>query len=131
MNPPIPLVMRIVIIVDWRMEYFWCFIGAKDSHPKLNWMAIYSQFSLALEGWRGHWLEQGISKLSLDKRNKFKEGHGGVPRERFFLVCVWGEERKRRRKCEEGVSSYVWKGVHGKGVCKNQAWKEVVCSKCL
>ncbi len=21
-------------------------------------------------------------------------------------------------KCEEGFSSYVWKGVHGKGVCK-------------
>jgi len=50
MNPPIPLVMKIVIIVDWRMEYFQCFIGAKDFHPKLNWMAIYSQFSLALEG---------------------------------------------------------------------------------
>ncbi len=31
-------------------------------------------------------------------------------------------------KCEEGSSSYVWRGVHGKGVCKNQAWKEVVCS---
>ncbi len=43
---------------------------------------------------------------------------------------VWGEEKKRRR-CEEGVSSYVWTGVHGKGVCKNQARKEVVCSKCL
>jgi hypothetical protein len=22
MNPPIPLVMRIVILFDWRMEYF-------------------------------------------------------------------------------------------------------------
>ncbi len=74
-------------------------------------------------------MEQGISKLSLDKGNKLKEGHGGLPREGFF-VCVWGEE-KERKKCEEGVSSYVWRGVHGKGVCKNQAWKEVVCSKCL
>jgi hypothetical protein len=34
-------------------------------------------------------------------------------------------------KCEEGFSSYVWRGVHGEGVCKNQAWKEVVCSKYL
>ncbi len=40
MNPPIPLVMRIVILFDWRMEYFLCFIGPKNSHPKLNWMAI-------------------------------------------------------------------------------------------
>jgi hypothetical protein len=45
--------------------------------------------------------------------------------------CVCGEEKKRRMKCEEGFSSYVWRGVHGKGVCKNQAWKEVVCSKYL
>jgi hypothetical protein len=49
--------------------------------------------------------------------------------EDFFFVC--GEEKKRRMKCEEGFSSYVWRGVHGKGVCKNQAWKEVVCSKYL
>jgi hypothetical protein len=59
-------------------------------------------------------LEQGISKLSLDKGNKLKEGHGNLPRERFFLVC--GEEKKRRMKCEEGFSFYVWRGVHGK-VC--------------
>jgi hypothetical protein len=47
------------------------------------------------------------------------------------FVCVCGEEKKRRMKCEEGFSSYVWRGVHGKAVCKNQAWKEVVCSKYL
>ncbi len=34
MNPPIPLVMRIVILFDWRMEYFLCLIGPKNSHPK-------------------------------------------------------------------------------------------------
>jgi hypothetical protein len=38
-------------------------------------------------------------KISLDKGNKLKEGHGGLPRERG--VCVCGKERKRRRKCEE------------------------------
>jgi hypothetical protein len=47
MNPPIPLVMRIVILSDWRMEYLLCFIGLKNSHHKPNWMAIYLQFSLA------------------------------------------------------------------------------------
>jgi hypothetical protein len=62
-------------------------------------------------------LEQGISKLSLDKGNKLKEGHGGLPRERVSCVCE--KEKKKRMKCEEGFSSYVWKGVHGKGVCKN------------
>jgi hypothetical protein len=46
-------------------------------------------------------------------------------------LCVCGKEKKRRMKCEEGSSSYVWRGVHGKGVCNNQAWKEVVCNKYL
>jgi len=129
MNPPIPLVKRIVILFDWRMEYFLCFIGPKNFHPKLNWMAIYSQFSLALEGWGGHWLEQRISKFSLDKGNKLKEGHGGLPRERVLCVC-----RKERKKEEEVwgriFSSYVWRGVHGKGVCKNHGKKLCVTSTC-
>jgi hypothetical protein len=46
--------------------------------------------------------------------------------EDFF--CVYGKKKKKKmKKCEDGFfSSYVWKGVHGIGVCKNQAWKEVV-----
>jgi len=43
-------------------------------------------------------LEQRISKLSLDKGNKLKEGHGSLPKER--VLCVCGKEIKRR-KCEE------------------------------
>jgi len=46
-------------------------------------------------------LEQRISKLSLDKGNKLKEGHEGLPREKVLCVCE--KERKRRRKCEEEV----------------------------
>jgi hypothetical protein len=45
LDPPIPLVMKIVILFDWRMEYLLCFIGPKDSHPKFIF-----KFSLALEG---------------------------------------------------------------------------------
>ncbi len=47
-----------------------------------------------------------------------------------IFVCMW-RKKKKEKVCEEGFSSYVWRGVHGKGVCKNQAWKEVVCSKYL
>jgi len=43
-------------------------------------------------------LEQRISKLSLDKGNKLKEGHGGLPREN--VLCVCGKEKKKRGKCE-------------------------------
>jgi hypothetical protein len=46
MNPPIPLIMRIVILFDWRMEYFLYFIGPKNSHPKINWNEYHFQFSL-------------------------------------------------------------------------------------
>ncbi len=74
-------------------------------------------------------MEQRISKLSLDKENKLKEGHGSLLKGKIFCVC--GKEKKRRMKCEEFFSFYVWRGGHGKGVCKNQAWKEVVCSKYL
>jgi hypothetical protein len=53
-SPPIPLIMKIVIIFDWRMEYFLCFIGPKNSHLKINWRVDHSQFSLVLEGSGGH-----------------------------------------------------------------------------
>jgi hypothetical protein len=49
----------------------------------------------------------------LDKGNKLKECHGGLPKERGLLV--YGKRKKRRRKCEEFFN-----------VCKNQAWEECV-----
>ncbi len=59
-----------------------------------------------------------ISRLSLDKGNKLKGGHGGSPRE---MYCVYvRKERKRMMKCEEVLNSYVWRNAHGKGVCKDQ-----------
>jgi len=50
MGLPILLVMRIVILFDWTMEFFLCFIRPKNSHSKINWKENHSQFSLALEG---------------------------------------------------------------------------------
>jgi hypothetical protein len=37
MSPPIPLVMRIIILFYWRMELSSGFIGHKDSHPHFHW----------------------------------------------------------------------------------------------
>ncbi len=74
-------------------------------------------------------MEQGILKLSLDKGNKLKEGHGGLPRKR--ILCVCGEEKKRRMKCEEGFSSYVWRGVHAKGCVRIKHGRKLcVASTC-
>ncbi len=47
-------------------------------------------------------------KLSLDKGNKLKESHGGVPRKKN-IVCMKEGRGKRRMKCEKVVSSCVWK----------------------
>jgi len=93
MNPPIPLVMRIVILFDWRMEFSLCLIGPKNSYPKLNWMAIYSQFSLALERGGGHRLEQRISSFH------------------------WTRETSSRKvmKAYQGRRYYVYVGRKGRG----------------
>ncbi len=37
MSPPFPLVMRIIILFDWRMELSSWFIVHKDSHPHFHW----------------------------------------------------------------------------------------------
>jgi hypothetical protein len=34
------------------------------------------------------------------------------------IVCMW-EEKKEEDLCEEVLSSYVWRGAHRKGVCKD------------
>jgi hypothetical protein len=36
-SPPISLVMRIIILFDWKMELPSCFIGHKDSHSHFHW----------------------------------------------------------------------------------------------
>jgi hypothetical protein len=72
-----------------------------------------------------------VSKLSLDKGNKLKEGHGGLPRK---ALCVLGEKEKKKEKEEENevgerLLVLVCGGVHGKVMEKNETWNGVVCSK--
>ncbi len=100
MNPPIPLVMRIVMLVDWRMEYFLCLIGPKNFHPKPNWMAIYFQFSLVQEWMRRPSIGARDFEAFIRQGEQAQGGHEGLLRKRFS-VCGWEEEKERRRKCEE------------------------------
>jgi hypothetical protein len=58
-----------------------------------------------------------ISKLSLVKGNKLKEGHGGSPRK--VALCVYGKKKKGRRKCEEFLVLMCARIKHGKNVCRN------------
>ncbi len=92
MNPPIPLVMGIVTLIDWRMKYFLCFIGPKDFHPKLNWMTIHFQILIGplkdeeaidwCKGFRGfHWT-RGTSSREVMEAHK-RRGH-----------CVYGKKQE-------------------------------------
>jgi hypothetical protein len=69
-----------------------------------------------------------ISKLSLDKRNKLKEGHGGSPRKRALCVC--GKERKRRMKGEEIFVLMCGEVLKG-SMCVRIKHERNLCSKCL
>ncbi len=46
-----------------------------------------------------------------------------LAKKRTYCVCEEGKKRKKRKEneCEEDwfFSSYVWRGVHGKCVCKD------------
>ncbi len=97
MDLQIPLAMRIIILLDWRMESLLCFIGPKDSHPNFNWMTIHSQNLIwplkdeeAID-----WCKR-ISKLSLDKGNKLK-GSWRLTKEEG-IRCM-----EKKRKEEEEV----------------------------
>jgi hypothetical protein len=66
----------------------------------IGWPFIL-KFSLALKDEEAiDWCKR-ISKLSLDKGNKLKEGHEGLPRKKTLCVCE-ERRRKRRMKCEKG-----------------------------
>jgi hypothetical protein len=60
----------------------------------------------------------------LDKGNKFKEGHGGLPRER--VLCVCGKERKRRR-CEEEFLVIMCGDVFMEKVCARIKHERKLC----
>ncbi len=63
-------------------------------------------------------MEGRISKLPLDKGNKFKERIWRLIKGEGSLLG-WGKGKGREGMCEEKINSYVWKGVvHEKDVCK-------------
>ncbi len=67
---------------------------------------------IGAKGFRSfHWTRGTSSR-------KVMEAYQG---EFFVCVCVWGEKKKRRGGSVREIvfSSYVWRGAHGKCVCRN------------
>jgi hypothetical protein len=75
-----------------------------------------------------------ISKLSLDKGNKLKEGHAGLQKG-GLLVYVKNEKKKKRRKedeCEEDCFLVLMcEEVLMGSVCVRIKHERNLCSKCL
>jgi hypothetical protein len=86
-----------------------------------------------------HWLKKDEEAIDWSKglqsfhwtrgtsSRKVMEAYQG----RGYYVYVERKKRKGGSVRKNVFSPYVWRGVHGKGVCKNQTWKEVVCNKYL
>jgi hypothetical protein len=72
---------------------------------------------------------KNISKLSLDKGNKLKEGHGGSLKRRALCVCE--KERKGKSKCEEEFLVLMCGELFMGGVCVRIKHERNLCSKCL
>jgi hypothetical protein len=97
MSPPIPLVMRIVILFDWRMEYFCVSLSPKIFILKSigGQIILNSHWLLKDEeaiDWKGgfrsfHWT-RGISS---------RKGYGGLPREKRLSWV--GEREKEEKEC--------------------------------
>jgi hypothetical protein len=62
---------------------------------------------------------KGFRSFHWTRGNKLKEGHGGLWKGGLLVY------EKEKKKGGEGsvkksfFSSYVWRGAHGKGVCKD------------
>ncbi len=65
-------------------------------------------------------------KLSLDKGNKLKEGHGGLPSEKALCVCEEGR-RKRRMKYKKGCWFLCVQGSSMEGMCARIKHRKSVC----
>jgi hypothetical protein len=64
----------------------------------------------------------------LDKGNKLKEGHGGLPRKKILCVC----EEKKKMKCEEGFLVLMCGEVFVEKVCARiKHGRKLCCSKYL
>ncbi len=74
-------------------------------------------------------MEQGISKLSLNKGNKPKEGHGGLPRRGFFRVYV--EKKKKGGGSVRNFLVLMCGEVFMKKVCARIKHGKKLCSKYL
>jgi hypothetical protein len=69
-----------------------------------------------------------ISKLSLDKGNKLKEGHGGLPK---AGLLVYVKKKKKKKNVRKIVLVLMCGEVFMERVCVKIKHEGNLCSKCL
>ncbi len=128
LDPPIPLVMRIVILFDWRMKYLLCSIGPKDSNPNFNWMAIHSQ--ILIGPWRMRRPLIGAKGFQSFHRTRETSSRKVMEAYQAGRHCVYAKKGEGRGEwsVRKVVSSCVWE-VFMERLWKNEAWNGIVCSK--
>ncbi len=132
MNPSIPLVMRIIILFDWRMEPSSCFIKHKDFHP--NFHRREKSFSILIDSWRmrGPLIGGKDFKTSIGQGEQAQGRSKRCTKVREEYLVFWGKKKEENENVKRRLAFYVRKGVVQKKRCvQTRAWKEVVCSKYL
>ncbi len=105
MNPRIPLIMRIIILFDWRMEFFGVSLGPGIFILKsIGGQIIFNSHWLLKDeeaiDWReGFWSLKGSRGTS---SRKVKEAYQGEK----STLC-WEKEKGRKWMCEQKISSHV------------------------
>ncbi len=74
-------------------------------------------------------MEQEISKLSLNKGNKLKEGHGGLPRKRIF--CVNGRRREENECARKRLVLMCGKVLFIRRMCARNKHGRISMTKAL
>jgi len=118
MSLPIPLVMRIVILFDWKMEFFCVSLGPKILIVK------------SIEGqiiFNSHWLlkdekaidyREGFRSFHWTRGTNSRKGHGGLPRVRG-VSCV----RARGKEENECVKKKLVL------MCRKVSFMEKTCAR--
>ncbi len=115
--------MRIVILFDWRMEWFLCFIGPKDSHPNFNWMAIHAQILIGSRkdeetiDWSKGFGEAFIGQGKISSRRSWR-----LTKEGRTCVFLGRKEKEEENEVWGRLLVLMCGGVHGRVMEKNEAW---------
>ncbi len=130
MNPPIPLVMRIVILFDWRMEFFCVSLGPRILILKSIGGQIILNFHWLLKDeeaidWMG-----GFWSFHWTRGTSSRKCHGDLSRERG-ISCVGGRGKEEKECVKKRLILMCGKVLFMKNVCARNGHGKISVTKPL